>query len=217
MPVFECARCNDMTYSAFNEALHSCDQCEGGDFRVIEGAFDQAREAARDLAPRDHSVLVYDEPGAVAPFCARYLTEGVNGHERVVAALPGDLGEEVRALLAPDLAVLVEWREPADVYGDFDPDRVAEAYDAMIAAHPSTTRILAGLDRAAAESVTPAEWDRYERLAHAIITSSTANVVCLYDTRAMPPELLDVAARRHGLAITDGVVRRNEQFEYAPA
>ena len=217
MPVVECARCNDMTYSEFNEALHQCTRCNGSHFRVIEGAFDQARAAARELSAGDHAALVHEEPGAVAPFCARFLTEGVNAGERVVAAVPSDLAEEVRALLAADVAVLIEWLWPAELYDDFDPDRTAATFESLISETPATTRVLAGLDRGVAEQVTPAKLDRYERLAHAIITANAANVLCVYDARALEPGLIEVAVARHGLAVSDGIVRRNEQFEYAPA
>lgn len=181
MPVFECSRCNDMTYSAFGGTTHACAICSGTTFRVIEGAFDQARAAPRDLAAGDHSALVYDDPRAVAPFCARYLTQGLDTGERVVAGLPGELDGHVRALLAPDVEVLVEWREPGDIYGQFDADRVATMYDELMADDSRTTRILAGLDGAAVEGLDPVEFDRYERLSHAIISRHAANVVCLYD------------------------------------
>src|SRR5688572_12782361 len=145
MPVFECSRCNDMTYSAFTGVTHTCAHCGSATFRVIEGAFDQARAATRDLAPGDHSALMYDDERAVAPFCARFLTEGIDAGERVVAALPGALDEDVRALLAPDVSVLIEWHTPAELYGDFDAERVASMYDEMIARDSRASRILAGL------------------------------------------------------------------------
>ena len=43
----------------------------------------------RELGPADHATLVYDDPGLVRPFCARFLTDGVNAGERVVAGSPG--------------------------------------------------------------------------------------------------------------------------------
>ena len=217
MPIFECSRCNDMTYSAFSGAAQACAQCGATTLRTIEGAFAEARDSLRDLAPGDHATLIYDDARAVAPFCARYLTEGVDAGERVVAALGDDLRAAVTTLLAPDVAVVVDWHEASDIYGDFDPDRVAASYEERIAAEPRTTRILAGLDGACAAGVEPAEFDRYERLSHRIVTARGANAVCLYDARVLSAAFLEVAAHRHTLAVVDGVVRRNERFEYAPA
>lgn len=216
MPIFECSRCNEMTYSAFTGAAQPCAQCGSSTVRTVEGAFAEARSSVRDLAPGDHATLVFDDVQAVAPFCARYLTEGLDAGEHVVAALPDDLREAVGDLLAPDVAVMVDWRAASDVYGDFDADRVAAAYEEMIASEPRTTRILAGLDADCAAGVEPAEFDRYERLSHRTVTEYGANVVCIYDARVLPPEFVDVAERRHTLAVTDGVPRRNAQFEYEP-
>lgn len=216
MPIFECSRCNHLTYSSSIDAAGSCAQCGSERHRILDGGFREARTSPRSLAAADHATLVYDDPDRVAPFCARFLTEGFDAGERVVAAMPDDLRRAVAALLAPDVEAIVEWRRPSEIYGDFDADRVAAMYDGLIGAEPRTTRILAGLDRECAEGVEPEEYDRYEAAAHAIITGHGATAVCLYDTRAIPAELLAVAGRWHTLSVEDGAVRRNEQFEYLP-
>lgn len=217
MPIFECSRCNEMTYSASFGAVASCARCGNERQRVLDGGFDDARRSQRPLAAADHASLVYEDPAAIAPFCARFLTDGVNADERVVAVGAPDLREAVSELLAADVEVLVEWDDPQSVYGDFDADRVAAKYDALIGGEPRTTRILACLDGPIAEGVTADELARYEAMAHTIITDYGATVVCLYDARSLGADLLDVAARRHGLAVEHGAVRRNERFEYEPA
>lgn len=217
MPIFECVRCNEMTYSASFGSSKSCAHCGNAGVRVFEGGFAEARASRRELCPADHAAVVYDDASEIAPFCARYLTEGVDAGDCVVAAVPADLGRLITALLAPDVAAIVDWHDARTIYCDFDADRVAATYDAMIRDEPRTTRILAAIDGESADGVEPAEFDRYERIAHAIVTELRANVVCLYDAQALPPELLDIAARRHGLRVEHGAARRNEQFEYAPA
>jgi MEDS: MEthanogen/methylotroph, DcmR Sensory domain len=217
MPVFECARCNEMSYSASAGSVGSCPNCGSERQRVIEGDFEEARRSLRALGEADHATLVYDDTAAVAPFCARFLTDGVNAGERVVAGTQDDLREAISGLLGPDVELAVEWEDPRLLYGDFDPDRVAATYEALIGGEERTTRILAGLDAQSAQSVDQAELDRYETLAHRIVTDHGATVVCLYDTRALAPGFLDVSACRHGLTIEDGAVRRNERFEYQPA
>lgn len=216
MPIFECVRCNEMTYSAFPGAAGECAACGSERQRVVDGDFDEARRRHRTLRTGDHASLVYDDPTAVAPFCARFLTEGVNAGERVVAGLQDDLREAVSPLLPADVQVRVEWKDPRSIYGNFDADQVAAKYGALISSEERPTRILAGIDGESAEGVDPDEMARYETLSHAIITGNGATVVCLYDEDSLPPAFVDVSERRHGLLVEDGAVRRNERFEYQP-
>ena len=217
MTIFECARCNEMTYSASAGSVAPCDSCGSNRQRVIEGDFNQARRSHRALGAGDHATLIYDDAAAIAPFCARFLTDGVIAEERVVAGLKEDLREEVTELLSSDVERAVEWETPSGLYGDFDPDRVAATYEELIRSNGRRTRILAGLDSESANGVEPKAMERYETLAHEIITDCGATVVCVYDTESLPPEFIEVTASRHGLAIEDGgAVRRNEMFEYQP-
>jgi MEDS: MEthanogen/methylotroph, DcmR Sensory domain len=217
MPIFECPRCNEMTYSASGGAVAPCPSCGSERHRVIEGDFDEARRGLRTLGEADHAMLVYDQASAIAPFCARFLTDGVNAGERVVAGVQDDLREAICAVLSPDVELAVEWDDPQSLYGDFDPDRVAATYEALVSGEEGPTRILAGLDGESAKTVDRAELERYETLAHGIVTDHGATVVCLYDAGALPPGFLAVSASCHGLTIEDGAVRRNERFEYQPA
>ncbi len=216
MPIFECSRCNEMTYSASIGAATACERCGSERQRVIDGGFDEARRSLRGLGAGDHATLVYDDVATVAPFCARFLTDGANSGERVVAGVQDDLRGAVSALLAPDVGVMLEWEDLGSIYGDFDADRVAAMYDALIGGESRTTRILAGLDGQSAEGVEPDEFARYEAMAHEIVTGYGATVVCAYDERSLPPEFIEVALRRHGLFVDEGGVRRNERFEYEP-
>jgi hypothetical protein len=215
MPIFECSRCNEMTYSAYSGVPHACASCGNGTLRVIEGAFDEARAAPRELAPGDHAYLAYDGAEEAAEFCARYIGEGIARGERVMAAFPGELDAHVRGLLTDEVANAVDWRDTADIYGDFDADRIAESYEAIIAAEDRPVRLIAGPD--SAETITLDEFDRYERLAHSIVCDRGAVAVCLFDATLLPAELIELASRRHGLTVLGGIVRRNELFEYEPA
>ena len=216
MPTFECTRCNEMTYSASAGVVAPCPRCGSELQRVIDGGFDEARRSLRPLGESDHATLVYDDATAIAPFCARFLTDGVRAGERVIAGVVDYLREAICALLGPDVELAVEWHDPRALYSDFDAARVAATYSALIGGEERTTRILAGLDGESAQNVEREEWDQYETLAHGIVTDHGATVVCLYDTGVLPPDLLDVGACRHGLTVEDGAARRNEQFEYQP-
>jgi hypothetical protein len=205
-----------MSYSASAGVHVPCPRCESERQRVIEGGFDEARGSPRPIEAADHASLVYDSADAIAPFCARFLTDGIDTGRRVVAAVQEDLRQAIAALLAPDAELAIEWEDPRLVYGDFEPDRVAARYEAIIAADERGATILAGLDPETAKTVDPAEFARYEAKAHEIINSYGATVVCLYDERALPPEFLEVSAARHGLTVEGGATRRNERFEYEP-
>ena len=112
MPIFECARCNEMTYSASAGAVAPCPRCGSERQRLIEGDFDEARRSLRTLGEADHAALVYDDASAIAPFCARFLTDGVNAGERVVAGVQDDLREAICTLLGPDVELTIEWEDP---------------------------------------------------------------------------------------------------------
>ena len=216
MPIFECSRCNDMTYSAHAGAGSECLRCGSVRLRCVEGAFEEARRGARELCPGDHATVVFDEPGEIAATCARFLEDGIVGGERVLACVSSGLREAVEDELraaAPD----VEWQDPGAVYADFDADRVAAGYDDLIANEPRTTRILAGVDMECLDGVEPEQFDRYERAGHEIIIARGATVLCAYDASSLSPELLEVGARRHSLEYVGGAPRRNERFQYTPA
>jgi DcmR-like sensory protein len=217
MPVFECSRCNEMTYSASGGAAVPCANCGSERQRVIDGYFDQARHSDRSVSAGDHALLVCDHRGEATSFCTRFLAEGVERGERVVSALPAELTESVKAALSPEVESAVQWNEPRDFYADFDADRVASTYEGLIVDVPRTTRVLAGLDRDCADGVDPEDLARYEAIAHDIITRLGANVLCVYDSGSLRPELIDVAVRGHGLSVKNGAVRRNERFKYQPA
>lgn len=206
-----------MVYSASAGVHVPCPNCGSERQRVIEGDFEEARRTLRPLEPADHASLVYDSPGAIAPFCARFLTDGIDAGERVVVATQEDLRQAVSALLAPDAELAIEWEDPRLIYGDFDPDRVAARYEAIIEGDERAARILAGLDPETAKSVDPTEFARYEAKAHEIIVSRGATVVCLYDERALSPAFLEAGSLRHGLTVEAGAAQRNERFEYEPA
>jgi hypothetical protein len=216
VPIFECSRCNELTYSASRESAEPCPRCGEERHRVLDIGFENVHTAPRDLGHGDHATHTYSDPALIAPFCARYLTEGINEGERVMAVAPADLRRAIEPLLGADVNVLVEWQDPLAIYGDFEAERVAAMYDALIGAEPRAVRILAILNHACTADITPSEFDRYEAMAHDIVNRHGATAICMYDARGLDPAFLDAAARRHPLAVADGAVLRNDSFEFAP-
>jgi hypothetical protein len=206
-----------MTYSASAGTDQPCPRCGDHRHRVLDGNFESVRTITRDLAPGDHAAHVYSDPALIAPFCARYLTEGINKGERVMAVAPADLKDELDGLLAEDVNVAVEWVDPALIYGDFDADRVAAMYDELVGNEPRQMRILAVLDRTSADGVDPSEMHRYECAAHDILNRHGAIGMCLYDSRDLDEGFIDAASARHPLRMQDGAVLRNDEFEFLSA
>lgn len=215
MPVFECAKCNELTYSASAESASPCARCGSERHRVLEGTFEAVRSAPRALAPGDHITHVYVDPAEIAPFCARYLGDGVRNNERVMAGVPDDLRELVEPLVARDVRDQVVWRDSREIYCNFDAERIATMYETLIVGEPLDMRILGVIDEVCVDGVDAAELARYEALAHQIITVHGATVICMYDCRSLDGEYLAAVARAHTLCVDDDeVIRRNEAFEY---
>jgi hypothetical protein len=205
-----------MTYSASGGVGGPCGNCGSHRRRVVDGYFDQARRAPRELAEGDHAALIYDDPAIVAPFCARFVADGVSAGERVVACIRDDLREAVSELLGSEVTPAVEWQPPVSIPGDFDPEGQAADYEALITADARPARILAGPEPAS--GVDADDFSRFEAMAHGIIADRGATVVCVYHGSSVPARFLDVAERCHSLLVQDGgAVRRNERFEYQPA
>src|SRR3954467_10196443 len=98
MPVFECARCNNLTYSASRFASITCDVCGGARHRMLEHAlsFDEAREEPREVAAGDHCCVGYEDAEQAAPLAAHVIRAGLADQALVVAQLAAPLEQAVR-------------------------------------------------------------------------------------------------------------------------
>jgi DcmR-like sensory protein len=220
MPVLECARCNELYYSAHGSTELSCDACGASVWRIFEDEVSFARVSGlpRRLRPGDHGVLVYTDRAGAADFCASYLREGLTRDEHVFVVLPGELREAVAERLSPDERETVEWHEPADLYRDFHPETVADRFVQAARAAERTVRFLAGPDAAAVEGKSADAWAGFEELAHERALELRAVVLCVYDSRALPMAYSPMAVSRHPLISRNGSeVQRNSDFRYAPA
>lgn len=220
MPVLECARCNELYYSAHGSTELSCDACGASAWRVFEDEVSFARVSGlpRRLCPGDHGVLVYTDRADAADFCAGYLREGFMRDEHVFVVLPGDLRAALAERLSPDELEKADWHEPAELYRDFDPETVAERFAETARANERTVRFLAGPDAAAVEGKSADAWADFEELAHERALELEAVVLCVYDSRALPIAYSPMAVSRHPLISRNGgEVQRDSDFRYAPA
>ena len=218
MPVYECARCNNLTYSASRFASIECELCGGSRHRALEHAFsfDEAREEPRALAPGDHCCAAFDDPADIAPLCAHVVRTGIAAGGRVLSWPPADLRELIGALLETHEIQAVEWMEPAEVYGDpFDAEAVVERFRLLAVAESRTVYAVGGFDTPLEQRTTPEGYRHYEQLATAAATETGMVVVCLLDRRLHSESFLSTGQETHPLASDGAAVKRNERFVFA--
>jgi MEDS: MEthanogen/methylotroph, DcmR Sensory domain len=221
MPVLECARCNELYYSAHGSTELSCDVCEGGTWRLFEDEVSFARVSGLGREPQagDHAALLYTDMREGVDFCARYLADGIARGQRPVVAVPQPFREELlHRLPAEDIADAVVL-DAESIYGPgFDPERVAHNYQKVMRDLACPVRGVCGPDGEAGAAMEIDEWRRYERLAHEVILGLDAAVLCTYDSRHLPIAFSPVAVETHPLiARGGGELRRNSDFRYEAA
>ena len=218
MPVFECSRCNNLTYSASRFALLVCDVCGSNCQRVLEQAFSfsEAREEPRELGPGDHCCLSYDSDEQALPHCVRFIRHGIGAGARVIAHVPDPLEAPIREALRPDEDELVDWGTAEEVYGPgFDPVAVIARFVAAAEGEPTTVYVLGGPARPLESIVSAEGYTRYERMATEAATANGMVVLCLLDRSRHGAEHLRACDETHTLAAVDAAVKRNERFVYA--
>jgi transcriptional regulator with XRE-family HTH domain len=155
--------------------------------------------AAAGTTPQlfEHRVLMYrsDEEfiAAVIPF----LEEGVAQSHYLVVVMTPAKQELVRDALG-DRAGLVEFADWADWYRSPNEalKRYGEVVKQRVEVGAAWIRVVA---EAAWNGTDPdiATWTRYESLVNVAFASSPATIICTYDERSFPPEVVADALRTH--------------------
>jgi hypothetical protein len=212
VPLFECSRCNALTYSSASLA-RPCPTCGAERWRVLaETSFAAAEVSARRLEHGDHCAVTFGEDVAhAAAICSAVIAEATRRGDPVLCHMPDRLRAAVECP-----AEGVTWLEAADMYPDpFEPDTVVACHERAIQTAGGPVWFLSGPTRPIAEIVDAEEWRRYERLVHEVLHRTEAVAVCLLDTTLNDESVLGVVRETHPL-ITDGEhVRRNPAFAYA--
>ena len=217
MPVLECARCNEMFYSASGSTFARCERCGAGVWRVFEdeSSFDRVAATPRRIQPADHAAIVYSDSEEAAAFCGRYVREGLDRDEFVVAVLPEPLRTALDGRLSRRQRGQLRLEEPAVAYGDFEPRRAVAWYEDMMEQADRPMRLLAGPDGDAAARISLPDWRLFERMVHERIVDLGVTVLCVYDGPSLPAEFIPVASTVHPLLVQrGGELRRNEEFEW---
>jgi DcmR-like sensory protein len=218
LPVIECSRCNELYYSAHGSTDLACDACGCQVWRLFEDevSFTRVSGLTRRFQPGDHAALVYTEPEEGADFCAGYLREGAIRGEQLVMTAPAGLRVAIAARLTPSELSAVTALEPASMYADFDPERVAARFTELIGTFGAPVRLLAAVDSESLSGVELEDWRRYERLAHETVLSLGVTALCVYDGKGLPMGFPPVAIEGHPLLSRNAAdLKRNPDFQYA--
>jgi MEDS: MEthanogen/methylotroph, DcmR Sensory domain len=217
VPVLECARCNELYYSAHGATDLSCDACGAGVWRVFEDevSFTRVAELPRRFARGDHGVMVYTDLDGAAQFCADFLRTGIGAGERTIMVLTDPLRTATEHQLTPEERSAVESHPPAELYKDFDAAVVVERFTAFVTETERAVRIVSGPAPEFISDVPLDEWRRYEKLAHECTIELRATVLCTYDSNTLPIAFSPVAVESHTLiSHNGGELVRNSEFEY---
>lgn len=220
MPVLECARCNELYYSAHAARGLTCDACGGGTWRIFpqEASFARVVGLPRTFQPGDHGVIIYTSPAEAAGFCAAYLREGLARGERVTMVVPDELRVEVESSLPMEELARLDVRDPRALYSGFDRETVVERFEALVRASEQPFRLLSGPSSECVAGVDSSTWRRFERMAHELTLELNAITLCAYDSRRLPLAFSPLAVEEHPLISREGAeLRRNADFRYERA
>jgi hypothetical protein len=219
MPIFECAQCNDLSYSSSATNALPCPTCGATRRRLVSDAasFAEAKEIPRGVSHGDHSIIVFDDYEQIVPLAIQFIDQAVLAKGLVMAAVPQELEDMILERMHPDDSVGIAWEPPTDTYGPaFDADAVVGRYREIAEVEPRPVFVLGCPGMPIQDFASYEAWVLYERMAHATAVEFGMTVFCLYDTRLHDEDMMAAGLRTHALVNEDGRLVRNEAFGYEP-
>jgi anti-sigma regulatory factor (Ser/Thr protein kinase) len=144
-----------------------------------------------------HQALVFDSPSAFLAGAVPFVTEGVQRDDSVLAVTSAENEELLREHLEGETRRVTFL--PASGWFD-SPGRTLNAHHRRIDALPGTTGILRVLGEPVWDGRDPletSEWGRYESVMNVALAGARAWLMCGYDSRTLPAEIVDDARRTH--------------------
>ena len=220
MPIFECSRCNDMTYSSSSANVTPCPSCESDRRRLVSDAasFAEAKKIPRAVSHGDHSIAVFDDYAQIVPLTVQFIDQALLAGGLVMAGVPQELEDAILAAMHPDDSVGIAWEPATATYGpSFDPQAIVDRYREIAEAEEDRPVFVIGCPDMPVQDFTSRDaWVQYERLAHELAVEYGMTVLCLYDARLHDPEMLEAGLKTHSLRGENEEFRRNEAFDYEP-
>ncbi|MEV0379446.1 sensor histidine kinase [Nonomuraea sp. NPDC050643] len=159
-----------------------------------------------------HQALIYGSDQAFQQATTGFCLDGLGAGEKVLAVTTEANIALLRDSLGPD-AGRVEFVMARDWYDS--PGRTLSAYNRYVAVH----RRLHGTVRIIGEPVwegrTPPEeneWTRYESVLNAAFVRSPAWILCPYDARRLPAQIVADARRTHPHVVTGAGTRDSDAY-----
>ena len=220
MPVFECSRCNEMTYSSSKTNAAPCPNCGVARKRLVidAGSFAEAKKIPRAFSHGDHTMAVFDDFPQVAELVTGFIRSGLRGDSLVMAALPQGLEDLVLEQLEPSEARVIAWEPASDTYGPlFHPEQVIDRFRQIAILEERPVFVVGCAEEPMQDFTSLHDWVQYERMAHETAVEHGMTVLCLYDARIHDARMLEAGLKTHGLtADEDSRLLRNEAFDYEP-
>lgn len=219
MPVFECSRCNDMTYSSSRANAAPCARCGAERQRIVADAasFAEAKTIPRAASYGDHSIAIFNDFEQVVPLAVQFIDQAVLAGGLVMVAVPEELEDLIHDRMLPEDEHGVFWEPPSDTYGPtFAPHDVVERFREIAEAEERPIYVLGCADEPIQNFTSREGWVEYERLAHETAVAYGLTVLCLYDARLHDDAMLRAGLRTHSLRVEAGQYHRNEAFFYEP-
>ena len=145
-----------------------------------------------------HRLLIYGSDDEYVAAVVPYLLEGIACSDAVVAAPSKRQGGLLRDALGED-ARHVEFLDSADWYRSLR--SAANGYRTLVKERfdggAPWIRIIGDAVWAGRSAPEVAEWFRYESMVNLALASSPATIMCSYDGRSLPEEVLVGARRTH--------------------
>ena len=147
-----------------------------------------------------HHALLFDSASTFLATAVPFVTEGLDRGDTVIAVTSARNAELLRERI-DGAADRVTFLPPA---GWFDsPGRTLNSHHRHIDALPGDTGILRVLGepvwdaRVLQDPLEASEWGRYESAMNVALANARAWVMCVYDSRSLPAEIVDDARRTH--------------------
>jgi hypothetical protein len=154
--------------------------------------------AADRPALLQHRVLIYDSKAELLASTVPFLLEGINNDDCVLAVTAGRQIRQLRDALG-DASARVEFHDSAQWYRS--PAGALHSYRSFVkervAGGARWCRIIGEIPWAGRSPAEVADLMRYEAMINLSLASLPATILCPYDTRSAPGEVLAGAVRTH--------------------
>jgi transcriptional regulator with XRE-family HTH domain len=160
-----------------------------------------------------HGLLIYGSDEELAGSATRFMAEGLERSERLLAVMAQQQLDLLRDALGDD-ARHVEFKDSSDWYRS--PSEATNGYRSLVnetfESGARWTRVVGELALAGRSHAEVEAWTRYESMINLALASSPATIMCVYDERSLPTEVIADARRTHPEVFHPGEVAASSEY-----